>query len=339
MRKGSTVADTTALNGNDMDAVAASLIDGGPEEDVTTDEREDDLVQAEADAQDQTDDADDGAEAAEDGGEADEDEGGDEAETDVEEEDNAEQLYTVKVDGRTQQVPLSELIRGYSGQAYIQQGMRQVADAQKEVAQVYEALRAERQQIAEFVQAMQTGSLPMQPPTPPNEALLQTDPIGYLEARVKYDKDLAAYQQGQRAVQEMTAREAEAAERQRAAYLAEQRQLLAQAIPAFAKPETAAKVRDELVRVGTEVYGYDLDELRAVADSRALRVLHDAAQYRRLMAGKSVAEKQAAQPKTPTIKPGAKAAPQQGKRVKVEKAKAQMKRTGSVDDVARFLLM
>jgi len=56
--------------------------------------------------------------------------------------------------------------------------------------------------------------------------------------------------------------------------------------------------------------------------------------------GSKVGDKQPSQaPKTPVIKPGVKAAPQASKRVKGEKAKAQMKRTGSVDDVARFLLM
>lgn len=330
------MSDTTAMNGNDIDAVAASLIDGPQQEDEQDEEA---LVQSQADdAQDQPDATEDDAEAEQADAE-DVDEGADEGEADDVEDDPAERLFTVKVNGRDQQVPLNELIRGYSGQAYIQQGMRQVAEEKQQVSQVYSALQAERQQIAQFAQAMQTGNLPMQQPQMPDEALLQRDPIGYLEARVKYDKDLAAYQQAQMAVQELSSRQAQAEQQTRAAFLAEQQQLLTQAIPAFAKPETAAKAKQDLVQAGMEIYGYSLDELREVADHRALRVLHDAAQYRRLMSGKAVAEKRAEQPKTPTVKPGAKVAPQQGKRVQAEKAKAQMKRSGSVDDVARFLLI
>jgi len=324
------------MDGNDIDAVAASLIDG-PQQEGEQDEEA--LVQSQADdAQDQPDATEDDAEAEQADAE-DVDEGADEGEADDVEDDPAERLFTVKVNGRDQQVPLNELIRGYSGQAYIQQGMRQVAEEKQQVSQVYSALQAERQQIAQFAQAMQTGNLPMQQPQMPDEALLQRDPIGYLEARVKYDKDLAAYQQAQMAVQELSSRQAQAEQQTRAAFLAEQQQLLTQAIPAFAKPETAAKAKQDLVQAGMEIYGYSLDELREVADHRALRVLHDAAQYRRLMSGKAVAEKRAEQPKTPTVKPGAKVAPQQGKRVQAEKAKAQMKRSGSVDDVARFLLI
>jgi tetratricopeptide (TPR) repeat protein len=327
------VDSTTALDGNDIDAVAASLIAGGPQEDEDTEEE---LEQAEADAQDQPE-TDDEAEAEE--ANAEEDEGADESEADAEEEEPAEQLYTVKVDGRDQQVPLSELLRGYSGQAYIQRGMKEVAEAKQQVAAVYETLASERQQLIQFAQAAQTGQMPMRPPEPPSEELLSRDPIGYLEARVKYDKEVSKFQQAQSALQEMTARQAQAEEYAHRARLADEQQRLAQAIPAFGKAETAAKVKQDLLNAGQEVYGFELDELRAVADHRMLRVLHDAAQYRRLMAGK-VAEKQPTQaPKTPVIKPGVKAAPQASNRMKAEKAKSQMKRTGSVDDVARFLLM
>ena len=323
---------TTALDGS-IDAVAASLIDGPSQED----EQPEDLEQSdEDDAQDQTEDDD--AEPEEASAE-DEDEGADESDADVEEEEPAEQLFTVKVDGRDQQVPLTELLRGYAGQAYIQKGMKEVATIKQQVAAVYEALNNERQQIAQFAQAAQTGQVPMRPPEPPSEELLSRDPIGYLEARVKYDKEAAAYQQGQQAMQEMSARQAEAQEQARRAMLAEEHQKLAQMIPAFAKAETAAKVKLDLLKAGQEVYGFELDELRGVADHRMLRVLHDAAQYKRIMAGKATEKQPSQAPKTPVIKPGVKAAPQASKRMKGEKAKAQMKRTGSVDDVARFLLM
>ena len=324
--------DTTADSGS-IDAVAASLIDGPPQED----EQPEDLEQSdEDDAQDQTEDDDAEPEEA---SADDEDEGADESDADVEEEEQAEQLYTVKVDGRDQQVPLTELLRGYAGQAYIQKGMKEVATIKQQVAAVYEALNNERQQIAQFAQAAQTGQVPMRPPEPPSEELLSRDPIGYLEARVKYDKEVAAYQQGQQAMQEMSARQAQAQEQARRAMLAEEHRKLAQMIPAFAKPETAAKAREDLLKAGQEEYGFDLDELRSVADSRMLKVLYRATQYDRIMAGKATDKQPSQAPKTPVIKPGVKAAPQASKRVKSEKAKAQMKRSGTVDDVARFLLM
>lgn len=332
------MADTTANDGS-IDAVVASLIEGPQTNEETTDE---DLVQADADAQDQTEtDAGDEADEANDDGD-DTEEGDGEDDADAEEDEPVEQMFTVKVAGREQQVPLTELLRGYSGQAYIQQGMKQVAEARTEVEQIFNSLQTERQQLAQFAQAAASGQLPLAPPQMPDEQLLQTDPIGYLEARVKFDKDLAAYQQTQYQLQEVSARTAQAEERARLAFLADQHRQLQQVIPAFAKPETAKALKEALINTGTEVYGFTPEELRGVTDHRHLRVLHDAAQYRRLMAGKKpdagkVTPKPDAQ--TPFIKAGAKVAASAGKQVKAEKAKAQMRRTGDVDDVARFLLM
>lgn len=335
--------DTTAVDGS-IDAVAASLIAGPPNDDEKEPRK---LAQSDQDdAQDQPDaeddgDAEDDTPDERDDDDSGEDEGEDEGEADDEADEPAKQLFTVKVDGREQQVDLPELLRGYSGQSYIQQGMKQVAAAKSEVESVYSALQTERQQLAQFAQAAQQGQIPLRPPEMPDERLLQQDPIGYLEARVKYDKEVAVYQQAQSAMQELSARSAQAEERARAAHLADQHQQLTRLIPAFAKPETAAKMKQELLSVGRDEYGYTPDELQGITDARAIRVLHDAAQWRRVMAGKTANEKPVAPaaPRTPTIKPGAKPSAQQGNRAKTEKAKVQMKRTGSVDDVARFLLM
>lgn len=330
------MSDTTAHDGS-IDAVAESLIATPAKED---EEEQQDLLQSEEDDAPGQVEADEDVDEAGEDAEVDEaDEAEDESEADAEDEAPAEQLFTVKVDGREQQVPLSELLRGYSGQAYIQKGMQEVAATKQEAESVYIALQSERQQLAQMVQAVQSGQMPLQPPQKPDEALLQTDPIGYLEARVKYDNDVAAYQQAQTQMQQITQQQSEAQQRAYMAHLAQEQQKLTQVIPAFANPETAAKVKQDLIATGTEVYGYTADELRQVADHRALRVLHDAAQYRRLMSGKKAVEAPTAAPKTPTIRPGAKPSAQANTRVKAEKAKAQMKRTGSVDDVAKFLLM
>ena len=325
--------DTTALDGS-IDAVAASLIDGPTQED----EQPEALEQSEQDDAEIQDDGDNEDVSDDDTSEY-EDEGADESEADAEEDEPAEQLFTVKVNGRDQQVPLNELLRGYSGQAYIQQRMQEVASAKQQLDEVSQVLATERQQVAQLAKALQTGQIPMRPPEPPSDELLARDPIGFVEARHRYEKEVAAYQRGQYAMQENAARQAQAEEQAHQDRLMQEQQRLAQVIPAFAKPETAAKVKQDLLAAGQEVYGFELDELRSVADHRMLRVLHDAAQYRRIM-GTKVGDKQPSQaPKTPVIKPGVKAAPQASKRVKGEKAKAQMKRTGSVDDVARFLLM
>jgi hypothetical protein len=333
------VADTTAVDGNDMDAVAASLIDAPPKEDED-DSPEAELQQPdEGDAPEQQADEADESEAEESDADDDEDAADDDGEADAEDDEPAEQLYTVKVDGREQQVPISELLRGYSGQAYIQKGMQYVAEAKQQAESVYTALQSERQQLAALTQQIQSGQVPMAPPQAPSEELLQSDPIGYLEAKLRYDKQVEAYQGAQAQLREVTQQQSAAQQRAMQAHLAEEHRLLTQAIPAFAKPETAKAAKAELINAATQIYGYNPDELQQVSDHRALRVLHDAAQYRRLLAGRKPVSVAPQGNKTPTIKPGAKPPAQGSTRARSEKAKAQMQRSGSVDDVAKFLLM
>lgn len=332
------MSDTTAMDGS-IDAVAASLYEDPTPN--TNDEPDDDLEQSPRDdAQDQSEGEEQGE--ADDGDASDDydDQGSDdEGDADAGDDDTAGQLFTVKADGRTQQVPLAELIRSYSGQIAVNTRLRDVAEARKETSVVYQALQTERQQIAQFIQAAQTNQIDLRPPVPPADELLTRDPIGYMEQRLKYDKAVVTYQQTQAVRQEMEAKSAEAESASQRAYLAEQHQQLTRVIPAFAKPETAARVKQELINAGTGYYGYAPEELQSVTDHRALLVLHDAAQYRRLMSGKAAAPKEASSaPRTPTIKAGTRTSVQGGKRVQSEKAKTQMRKSGSVDDVTRYLL-
>ena len=119
-----------------IDAVAASLIEQPSqvedaeiiEDDAAEQVSEDDTeeVSAEDDAAD---------EAVEEDGDEPSDEYDDQEDQEATEEP-AQQLYTVKVDGKTKQVTLDELTRGYSGQAYIQQGMEQLASAKKQMQEM-----------------------------------------------------------------------------------------------------------------------------------------------------------------------------------------------------------
>lgn len=319
------MSDTTAEEGS-IDAVAASLLEEPPKDDDVTEEAQASDEEPEAEEA-QADDTEDAEEASTD----DEDDGTDE-DTDVADDNPAERLHTVRVNGRDLQVPYSELLRGYSGQAYVQEGMRQVAEQAK-------TLQREREQVAQILQAAQHGQLPLRPPEPPNEAMKTQDPIGYLLALDDYSRAMQAHQQTLAQMGAVVQRQRQEEAQAHMARLTEEHRMLAQVIPDFATPEKAAKAVKDLIDVGQQAYGFSPEELRSVADHRQLRVLHDAFQYRQLMAKRSPAMKQAdTQPRTPVMKPGTKASAKASGKVVTEKARAAMKRTGSVDDVARFLM-
>jgi hypothetical protein len=117
-------------------------------------------------------------------------------EIDDSDEDDAvqeEQAYTVKIDGEEKSVSLTELKQGYSGQQFVQKGMQDNAQMRKQTEQVYNALLESRQQVTELYQQLQNGNVTRQPVKPDLE-LLNTDPIGYVEANARYEHEMGAYQ-------------------------------------------------------------------------------------------------------------------------------------------------
>lgn len=321
--------EATANSGDEFETVANELIlDQQPAE-----EPEEDVDAADAQDEQAADDAYDDGEAED--VDEDVDEYDDEEDAEEADEEPAETLITVKVDGVERQVPLDELRRGYSGQQYIQQQMRQVAEGRKEVEAIYAQLQQEAQQVSALRQRLETGNIPAQP-VPPSRELFDSDPIGYMEAKMKYDEDVAAWQGQMQELEAVNQRQHQMQQQALQYQLAQEMQKLQQAIPEFADKEKAAQLKDAVVSTGAE-YGFTPEELSQVVDSRAVRVLHDAMKYRQMMAARGQAERKVREAR-PVVKPGAKKSAQTGKVKQRRQAASRMQKTGSVDDVAKFLL-
>jgi hypothetical protein len=324
------VADTTAQAVDEFEAATALILDEQPAE-----KPEEETLEADAEEQVEEDDAtDDEADEAEaDEAEAEDDDDDEEAEE--LEEEPAPELYTVKVDGVEKQVTLDELRRGYSGQEYIQTQMRQVAEGRKEVEAIYTALQNEAQQVAALRQRLEAGNFPQQP-TPPSRELFDADPIGYMEAKLKYDEDLAEWQKSAGELEQVSQRQKQMEQQALQYHLAQEMQKLQQAIPEFGDREKATQLRQAILETG-QFYGYEPGELNEVSDSRAVRILHDAMKYRQMMAAQGEVQKKVEKAR-PVVKPGAKKSATTGKVKQRKQAVSRMKQTGSIDDVAKFLL-
>jgi hypothetical protein len=319
--------DNTTDTGS-IDAVAASIIEAPAQEEQVVEDAEiiedDEAPETEAEAQEPEAEAD--AEASED----------DEDEEPAADEEPAQPTYTVKVDGKVKQVTLDELRRGYSGQAFIQQGMEQLAEARKAMQSEYQTLQSERQRIAEVMGSVQNGQ-GITPPKPPAKELLTTDPIGYMQAKVEYDEQVAQYQRVQAQYQQIQQQERQRTEAQHQAYLQQQLQILQQAVPEFADPKKAPAYRDKILQAGQNYYGIDPQELSAIADARYLSVLNDAMKYRQIQEARGEVD-QKAQNARPVVKPGVKRNERSSQQKKAREVASRMRQTGSVDDVAKFLL-
>ena len=319
--------ETTELNGGDLDAVTASLIIEAPEQ------PEDDREETQEELQ--LSDEDDETSEAEDPDDLDDADELEEDEAEEAEDAGREELFTVKVDGQEVKVPLEDLKRSYSGQAYIQKGMQEAASAKKEAEGVYLALLEERQKTSELLTQLQSGQL-IAAPTPPNRELFDKDPIGYMEAKVQYDEDVQAWSNQQYAIQQ--AAQAQEAQMQAAlqVHLRDQMKELADAVPEFADAEKAGKLRDQLMSYGAKE-GYTAEELGQVVDHRAIKVLRKAMLYDQIVAKRGEADKKVEGAK-PFVKPGTKRPARTGKAKARQTAASRMKKSGSVDDVAKYLL-
>lgn len=258
-------------------------------------------------------------------------------EEDAEEEADSEEpnTFTVKVDGVEQRVTLEDLKRGYSGQQYVQQGMQQVAEMRKQFEQIAGDFLNEREQAKAIFAQVQNLQIPSAP-VPPNVELAETDPFRYSAERAKYDVAANEYQQKLAEIQQALEGNSQAEQQARNAYLQREMETLKQAIPDFADPEKAQNLRNSMFKVSQETYGFDPQEIAAITDSRVLRVLHDAIQFRAAQGGKEQAIKKAKAKPGRTVKPGAKKTA--SNRDSQRQARSKLKRSGSIQDAMSLIL-
>lgn len=200
--------------------------------------------------------------------------------------EEAPSKYTVKVDGKEVEVTLDDLKRSYSGQAYIQKGMQEAAEARKQATELYQSLQSEQAKFMQVVQSVQQQGFKA-PPQAPDIAMMDQDPIGYMQADARYRKELAEFQTQQQQLQQTAAAQRQMQETALAEFVAEQGKVLQERIPEFADPKKRSELAGKIRSVAAEAYGFSDQELGGVVDARHVQVLHDAMKWRELQAART----------------------------------------------------
>lgn len=315
--------ETTEHAIGSVDSVAESLIETPEVEEVVEETQEVDEAETNEDYEE--------AESQEEAIEDDSDDVVDEEEHDS----HDEGLYTVKVDGQEMQVSLDELTRGYSGQKYIQKSMQETAEARKAVEQEYQALQQQSQQLTSLLQATQSGQLNLTPPTPPSRELFEQDPIGYMDEKLRYEESVQQYNAQVQQVQQTLEQQQQLQQKQMQEHMQAEMQKLT-SDPDFSDPKRAQEVKKDMLEFAESI-GFTQDDIRNITDHRALIVLKNASQYAKLQQSKPQA-KEKAKGARPYVKSGVSKKPQSSKAKKARQVKDRMKQTGSIDDVANFLI-
>ncbi len=264
----------------------------------------------------------------------DEDESEEYEESDEEQADQSgPETFSIKVDGEQVSVTLDDLKQSFSGQQYIQKGMKQAAAARKQAEEAYNGLNQQRQQLDQFMQQVGQKGLMLEP-TPPTKDLLNADPLGYIEADATYREEMGQYQIEQHELkQNHDAMQVEKAKADKANLdynFAELKRVL----PDFADANKATKMKERLLKQGI-AEDYTAEEIGGIIDYRAMRVLNKARLYDQIMAGNSTVESKLKKAR-PLMKAGTKKMPDSAVK-KQRQQLSQLKKSGSIHDAAALL--
>lgn len=246
-----------------------------------------------------------------------------------------EDVHDVVVNGETVQVSYEELRNGYSREADYTRRTQEMGEEQRQLGVERDAVLAERQRYDGLLGQLQEvveQSLPQEPDwTQVREQTPDQFPAIYAEWTQRKGQLDKIKVERERVAQAAATDLANAAEAQ----AVEERTKLKTALPALFEEETAAGLSQSMLETA-QTYGYTPEDVSAIRDSRALRLLHDATQYRLLQTkGKTVTKR--AKP-TPTVAPGAKKTSPTGRASRRRQAEQRLKKSGSVEDAAAVFL-
>jgi len=255
-----------------------------------------------------------------------EEQSGEEEET---EEGEQPQTFTVKVDGKEVSVTLDELQKGYSRTQDYTRKTQQIAEVRKQVEQETQAVRAEREQYAQLLGALQ-AQLQSSEPQVDLERLYHEDPIEWVrqkEVMRERQEKLGAIQSEQQRLSQVAQYEQQ---RAMEAQLASQQEALFAALPDWKDPKKA-KAEKALVIESAKAAGFSDEDLKSVYDHRLVLLLRKAALFDQM-----VSKRQGIKPVVNngprTAKPGA--AGRVSTTTESVRAKQRLAKTGRIDDAA-----
>ena len=246
------------------------------------------------------------------------------------EEEEQPQVFTVKVDGKEVEVTLDELQKGYSRTQDYTRKTQQIAEVRKQTEAELQEVRAEREQYAQLLGALQAQVQQAAQPQVDWDRLYNEDPIEWVRqrelARENQEKAVAIQSEQQRLAQ-LSQREQL---QQREALLAQEQEALVAAIPEWKDAKKAQAEKAMLVQFGQKI-GFTPDDLKNVVDHRAVVMLRKAALYDQMMSKRGQIKPVTNNGPRPA-KPGA--AGRVSSNTEAMRAQQRLAKTGRVDDAA-----
>ena len=249
------------------------------------------------------------------------------------EEQEQPQVFSVKVDGKEVEVTLDELQKGYSRTQDYTRKTQQIAEVRKQTEAELQAVRAEREQYAQLLSALESQVQQVAQPNIDWDRLYQEDPIEWVRQRevMRDNQEKAA------AIQSEKQRLAQLSQQEQAQFmqqkLQQEQEALLAAIPDWKDAKKAQAEKALLMDFGQKI-GFTPDELKNVVDHRAVLMLRKAALYDQMMSKRGNIKPVTNNGPRPA-KPGA--AGRVSNTTEAVRAQQRVAKTGRVDDAANAI--
>lgn len=250
-----------------------------------------------------------------------------------EDEQDTGQTFKVKVDGEELDVPLEELLKGYSREQVFTRRMQALAEEKKTSDAERQALANTRTEYSSRLEALKEVLAASEPKV--DQSLRQSDPAEWsaqmLQHRQWAEQARAVEQEKARLDQEQQAEEAKAS----AEYVRSQAELLRAAIPEWKDAEVAKAEQTKLANYALNIIGLTPEEVDGIVDHRVVVAMRKAMQFDELKA--KAPDTRAKVEKVKTAAPGAKT--KTSTATEVNRARERLAADGSTDAAARLILM
>ena len=207
-------------------------------------------------------------------------------------------VYKVKVRGEELEVPLSELLNGYS----------RTEDYKAKTAEVAEQRRTLESQYADKLEQQVQLFTALDPVLAQAQnldwnALAQADPAAYVQFKAQYDARVETLQAAAREIEGIRAQQTEQQKAALQEYHTQQREALLNALPELREPQKLEGFAKGVVEY-LKSQGFDDSVISDTDDHRALLIADKARKWDELQKAKTTAEAKKAPPaKQPTLKP------------------------------------
>lgn len=269
---------------------------------------------------------------------ADEASADDEEATATDEEDDEapepqDQLVTVVIDGKEQQIPLKEAIAGYQRQADYSRKTMAVSELRKQVEAEANQIQQERAQYAQLLGALQQQLQETVQREPDWERLYAEDPLEYVRQKDLYRENQERFQAATAEQQRVMSMMQQSQVQQLKEVVKQGREQLSEKIPAWKDTARWEQDRVKLRSYAQKELGYGEEEVSQVYDPRAVVALYKAMRFDEIMAKRPAPNAQTG-PKP--MRAGSPQTAPARRTSEITRQKQRLAQSGSVKDAAKL---